>query len=763
MAKSAILGYPRIGKHRELKRTVERYWSGKIGEEELRATGRDIRRANWDTQARAGIDIIPVNDFSYYDLILDTICLTGLIPARFGGPGTSVDPATYFAMARGSADAAALELTKWFDTNYHYLVPEFDAGTPQLTGTKPFDELREATAALGRPAKPVLIGPVSFLLLGKHHTKPLAAHLGELLPVYAEVLARLRREGAEWVQIDEPTLVQDRTSEELDLYETAYRYLAEQSERPRIMLQTYFGALDGSWDAVTTLPVEGVGIDFVRSRDSLFLLNRHGFPASKTLGAGVVNGRNIWQANLEETLSLLEEIADRVDPDNIWVQPSCSLIHLPYDVALETALDPEIKSLLAFAEQRLDEVVTLTRGLNEGREAIRDALEANAQAFQVALDSARIHHGETSERVRGLTEASFQRPAPFVERIREQQASLQLPLYPTTTIGSFPQTPEVRSARARWRKGSLTDEAYAAFIREQIDEVIQQQEDVGLDVLVHGEFERTDMVEFFAEQLAGYAVTENAWVQSYGTRCVRPPIIYGDVYRPSPMTVETISYAQSRTRPPARGMLAGPATMLKGGLVREDTPRREVAYQIALALREEVGDLEAAGIRIIQIDEPALREGLPLRRAAWDECLDWGVRSFRLPSSGVLNETQIHSHMCYSEFNDIIDAIEALDADVISIENSRSNAELLQAFTNRGYGRHIGPGVYDVHSERVPTVDEIIERLKQASSVLTPEQIWVNPDCGLKTRGNAEVWPSLRNMVDAARAMREITVSNPVA
>ena len=754
MAKSSILGYPRIGKHRELKKAVEGFWSGKIGEAELEQTAREIRKAAWKAQADAGLDLIPCNDFSYYDQVLDTICLTGLIPSRYGDVGDNVDLGTYFAMARGDDEAPALELTKWFDTNYHYLVPEFDAGTPRLASTKIFDEFNEATTQLGSPAKPVLLGPVSFLLLGKHYTKSLAEHLSELLPVYREVLSRLGQAGAEWVQIDEPTLVQDRTAAELALFKTAYADLANVSGRPKLMLQTYFESLKGNWETVAALPVEGIGLDFVRTAENLMLLNRHGFPPNKVLGAGVVNGRNVWRINVEETLSLLEEIADRVEPDRIWVQSSCSLLHLPFDVELETNLDQEIKPLLAFAEQRLTEIATLTRGLNSGQEAVKSEIEQNAEMFRSALDSSRIHHRPTQERMNALTDNDFQREAPFENRIVQQQDKLKLPPYPTTTIGSFPQTREIRAARARWRKGSMSDADYRSFIAERTQDVIRHQEEIGLDVLVHGEFERTDMVEFFADQLSGYAVTEHSWVQSYGSRCVRPPIIYGDVYRPNPMTVDTITYSQSLTDRPIKGMLTGPVTMLNWAFVREDLPRSTVANQIALALRDEVVDLEKAGIGIIQIDEPALREGLPLRQEDWDGYLDWAVRSFRLASSGVEAGTQIHSHMCYSEFNDIIEAIEALDADVISIENSRSGSELLRAFIDHSYGRQIGPGVYDVHSERVPTPDEMESLLTRATNVLEPGQIWVNPDCGLKTRGNDEVWPSLEHMVKAAHALR---------
>lgn len=754
MAKSSILGYPRIGKHRELKRAVERFWSGKIDESELARTASEIRQAAWTAQNDAGLDLIPCNDFSYYDQVLDTICLTGLVPSRYGEIGDTVDLATYFAMARGDDRAPALELTKWFDTNYHYLVPEFDAGTPRLASTKIFDEFKEASEILGLPAKPVLLGPVSFLLLGKHYTKSPAEHLSELLPVYREILSRLGQAGAEWMQIDEPTLVQDRTAAELALFRTAYAELAKVPGRPKLMLQTYFESLNGNWETVTSLPVEGVGVDFVRTTENLMLLNRHGFPTNKVLGAGVVNGRNVWRINVEETLSLLEVIADRVDPDHIWVQSSCSLLHLPYDVALETSLDDEITPLLSFAEQRLTEIAILTRGLNQGRDSVSAEIEENAAMFQSALDSSRIHHRPTQERMRALTENDFQRDEPFESRIAQQQQKLKLPPYPTTTIGSYPQTREIRAARARWHKGSISDSEYRAFIAQRTEEVIRHQEQIGLDVIVHGEFERTDMVEFFADQLGGYAITEHAWVQSYGSRCVRPPIIYGDIHRPHPMTVETSTYAQSLTKRPIKGMLTGPVTMLNWSFVREDVSRSEVANQIALALRDEVADLERAGIGIIQIDEPALREGLPLRHEDWDDYLDWAVRSFRLASSGARTSTQIHSHMCYSEFNDIIEAIEALDADVISIENSRSGSELLQAFIDHRYGRQIGPGVYDVHSERVPSTDEMESLLERASGVLDPGQIWVNPDCGLKTRGNEEVWPSLEHMVKAAHALR---------
>ncbi|MDW8059715.1 MAG: 5-methyltetrahydropteroyltriglutamate--homocysteine S-methyltransferase [Thermomicrobium sp.] len=756
MAKSSVLGYPRIGKHRELKWALERYWAGESDEAALRETARAVRRAAWQVQRDAGIDLIPCNDFSLYDHVLDTICLVGLVPERFGSPEPEVSLATYFAMARGAAGVPALELTKWFDTNYHYLVPEFDGPRPRLASAKPFEEFAEATAFLGRPAKPVLLGPLSLLLLGKRHVRPLGEHLAELLPIYQEVLERLARAGAEWVQIDEPVLVQDRTEEELRLLRQAYERLGRASTRPKIMLQTYYGSLDeASWDLVTNLPVEGIGLDFVRDDGNRALLNRHGLPEDKVFGAGVVDGRNVWRTNLVEALEKLEEIAEHVSVDRIWVQPTCSLLHLPHDLRLERHLPEPVRALLAFAEQRLEELVVLTRAMNEGRHAILDELERNAEAFRVALDGLRLSRPEVRERLAALTEDDFRRASPYEIREPLQRARFQLPLFPTTTIGSFPQTPDVRRARAQWRAGKLRDEEYWAFIRERIAEAIARQEELGLDVLVHGEFERADMVEYFAERLDGFVLTEHGWVQSYGSRVVRPPIIFGDVARPAPMTVEVIRYAQSLTRKPVKGMLTGPVTILNWSFVRQDIPRREVAYQIALALRDEVQDLEAAGIGMIQIDEPALREGLPLRRAEWAEYLDWAVRAFRLASSGVRDETQIHTHMCYSEFADIVEAIDALDADVISIENSRSQGELLRVFQDYRYPRQIGPGVYDVHSARIPTVEEMVGLLEQALRSLRPEQLWVNPDCGLKTRRPEEVWPSLRNMVEAARRLRE--------
>jgi 5-methyltetrahydropteroyltriglutamate--homocysteine methyltransferase len=753
VAQTSNLGYPRIGKHRELKRVIERYWSGKTNEDDVHAVAKEIRSAAWAVQQQAGIDHIPSNDFTYYDHMLDTACLWGMVPERFNHTaGEPVSLATYSAMARGADHVAALEMTKWFDTNYHYLVPEFNGPAPRRTGNGPVDAYKEAKAQVGDAAHPVIVGPLTFVLLGKHHTGPIADHVKLLVPLYRELLADLAEAGAEWVQIDEPCLVQDRSAMELDLYSSVYGDLARSEARPKIMLQTYFGSLGANWDAVLALPVEGFGLDFVRDGGNLSDLQSKGFPEGKVLTAGVLNGRAVWKADLGKTLGLLETIAETVDRNLISVAPSCSLMFLPHDVRLESAHDADVLANLSFAEQRLDELATLAKGLTEGREAIKTELDADAARLSKLQAS---ENSTTRKRMAALTDADFRRTKPFSDRVAAQQEHINLPPYPTTTIGSFPQAPDVRSMRLKVRSGKITQDEYDRWVQGKIDELVAQQEAVGLDVLVHGEFERSDMVEYFGEHLGGFITTEHGWVQSYGSRCVRPPIIVGDVYRDHPMTVKEVVYAQSKTDKPMKGMLTGPVTILNWSFVRDDMPRSEVANQIALALRDEVADLEAAGIRIVQIDEPALREGLPLRRVQWAEYLDWAVKAFRLSAGGAAPSTQIHTHMCYSEFNDIIDSINAMDADVISIENSRSNEELLRAFTTNKYERMIGPGVYDIHSPAVPAKDEIVERLQNAANVLGSDILWVNPDCGLKTRKDEEVWPSLENMVAAARAMRE--------
>lgn len=752
MVYSNNLGYPRIGKQRELKRVIERYWSGKATEAEVVQTATELRSNALTTQHSAGIQHIPCNDFSLYDHVLDTACLWGLVPERFEhARGQSVSMQTYFAMARGNDQTVALEMTKWFDTNYHYLVPEFDAGSPYRAGNQPVERYLEARALVGGAAKPVLVGPVSFVLLGKRHTKSISDHVDELLPLYVELLTDLAGAGADWVQIDEPCLVEDRSPEERRLFERAYEVLAKAG--PRLLLQTYFGSLNDNWSTAVELPVAGIGLDFVRTPFNLRDLTARGFPADKTLAAGVVNGRGVWRSDLSAALATLETISAQVESDRLWIGPSCSLLQLPYDVQLEG--DPESEELanLAFAEQRLDEIALLTKAVNEGRSAVEDALARDHGRIE-RFRSASSQHAPTKGRVASLTAADFSRSEPIAQRLDAQARGLKLPDFPTTTIGSFPQAPDVRQMRARVHSGKITADEYTSYVHGKIDEVLSQQEEVGLDVLVHGEFERSDMVEYFAEQMAGFLKTEHGWVQSYGTRCVRPPIIIGDIHRPHAMTVDTIAYAQSRTTKPVKGMLTGSVTILNWSFAREDLPRSEIAFQIALALRDEVADLEAVGIRIVQIDEPALREGLPLVRSEWDGYLDWAIKAFRLSASVAQPATQIHSHMCYSEFNDIIAAIDNMDADVISIENSRSNEELLRAFTDFDYVGEIGPGVYDVHSARVPDVDEMVLRLENAARVLRGDVIWVNPDCGLKTRRDAEVWPSLANMVQAARKMR---------
>jgi len=759
MAIAHNLGFPPIGAGRELKRATEGYWGGKVSREQLLRTGAELRAAHWRLQRDAGLDLVPVNDFSFYDRVLDTCALVGAVPGRYGWSSGTVDLDTYFAMARGSQgkdrggrDVTAMEMTKWFDTNYHYIVPEFEPGqTFRLASTKVTDEFQEARA-VGVSAKPVLVGPVSFLLLGKARGARFdrLELLDGLLGVYAEVLGRLAAAGATWVQIDEPALVLDRTPEERSAFRTAYRVLSEQAPGLKLLLTTYFDGLRDNLDTALELPVAGLHVDLVRAPAQLdALLGR--WPAGRVLSLGVVDGRNIWKADLAAALATLERASARLGAERVWVAPSCSLLHVPVDLELERKLDPELKGWLAFAKQKLDEVVALTRALREGRRAAAAALEANARALASRRSSSRIHNPAVKRRAGAVTEKDRRRPAPYRER-RPQQ--VRLPLYPTTTIGSFPQTAEVRAARRQFLDGKTTASEYERFIQDQIQRTLKIQEDLGLDVLVHGEFERNDMVEYFGEQLQGFAFTEHGWVQSYGSRYVKPPIIYGDVWRPKPMTVRWSTFAQAHTDRPVKGMLTGPVTILQWSFVRDDQPRSETAQQLALAISDEVLDLERAGIRIIQIDEPALREGLPLRRADWGGYLDWAVNAFRLATSRVQDATQIHTHMCYSEFNDVIRVIERMDADVISIENARSGSELLEAFRGYKYPNEIGPGVYDIHSPRVPATEEIAAALERVREVLEDRQIWVNPDCGLKTRGWDETLAALQHVVEAARRLR---------
>ena len=756
------LGFPTLGANRELKRVTEGYWSGKVPRAALLQTGAELRAAHWRLQRDAGVDLIPSNDFSYYDRVLDTCAMAGAVPARYGWAGGPLDLDTSFAMARGvqsgGRDVTAMEMTKWFDTNYHYIVPEFEPGqTFRLASSKVIDEFNEAKA-LGFHTKPVLIGPVTLLLLGKTRGEGAARFdrlelLEALLPVYGDVLARLAAAGATWVQLDEPCLALDRTTAELAAYARAYRFLAERAPQLQLLVATYFAGLDDNLATARDLPVAGLHVDLVRAGGAQLDQLLKAWPKGRVLSLGVIDGRNIWRADLAAALGLLERARERIGADDLWVAPSCSLLHVPVDLDLERRLDAELKSWLAFAKQKLAEVATLARAVRDGRAAVAAELEANARLIAGRRSSRRIHEPAVKQRAAGVSEKDMRRASPHAARRKRQ---LRLPLFPTTTIGSFPQTAEVRAARKKLHDGKLTPQEYDAFIADQIARTLKLQEELGLDVLVHGEFERNDMVEYFGEQLQGFAFTEHGWVQSYGTRYVKPPLIYGDVSRPKPMTVRWSTYAQSRTSKPVKGMLTGPVTILQWSFVRDDQPRAETAKQLALAIRDEVKDLEAAGIRVIQIDEPALREGLPLRRAEWPAYLDWAVNAFRLATSSVSDATQIHTHMCYSEFNDVIRVIEKMDADVISIENARSGSELLEAFKEYKYPNEIGPGVYDIHSPRVPSAAEIGAALKRMQGVLNDRQIWVNPDCGLKTRGWEETLQALRHMVQAARQLRPV-------
>ena len=756
MITTANLGYPRFGAKRELKRALESFWASKSSAEQLAEAGRQLRRTHWQIQQQAGIDIIPSNDFSFYDGVLDTIAMLGAVPARYGWTDERVDFATYFAMARGrqqeGVDLPAMEMTKWFDTNYHYIVPEFTAEqTFRLGSTKPVDEFLEARA-LGIHTRPVLIGPVSFLLLGKSAAGlDQLSLLSDILPIYREMLQRLAAAGADWVQFDEPCLVLDLDSRADTAYEFAYNELAATSSL-KLMLTTYFGALRENLGTVLQLPVAGVHVDLVRSPEQLGEILSY-FPADKTLSLGVVDGRNIWRTDLDAALTLSQPALDKLGLERLQLAPSCSLLYTPHDLDLEPALDAELRSWLAFARQKLDELTLLKRAINEGEAAVTTELEMTRTALAGRRTSQRTQNPALRQRMAGLTPEMLQRQHVYPIRQTLQQERLKLPSLPTTTIGSFPQTQAVRAKRNDFRAGRISEAEYNQFLQAQTADAVRRQEDLGLDVLVHGEFERTDMVEYFGEQLTGIAFTVNGWVQSYGSRGVRPPIIFGYVARPAPMTVAWTTYAQSLTDRPMKGMLTGPVTILEWSFVRDDQPRAETCRQIALAIRDEVLELEAAGIAVIQVDEPALREGLPLRRSEWHDYLRWAVDCFRLSTAGVRDETQIHTHMCYAEFNDIIEAIGELDADVISIESSRSKMELLDAFADYHYPNAIGPGVYDIHSPRVPTQSEMVELLSRAAQTIASPQLWVNPDCGLKTRRWEEVVPALQAMVAAAQTV----------
>jgi 5-methyltetrahydropteroyltriglutamate--homocysteine methyltransferase len=756
MILSANLGFPRIGSHRELKQALESYWSGATGAEELLRTAQFLRARHWFTQQKAGIDHIPSNDFSLYDQMLDTIAMLGAVPPRFGHQGGEVPLALYFAMARGAKDAPAMEMTKWFDTNYHYIVPELTADMDlRLSTHKALEDYKEAKF-LGIDTRPVLIGPVTFLKLAKMRDGSKRwALLPRLLAVYRAVLVSLAQAGAEWVQIDEPVLVSDLDDAARAALKAAYAALADVPVK--IMLATYFGAMGDNLPALAGLPVQGVHVDLVRAPGQLEAVCQ-ALPRDTLLSLGVVNGRNIWKTALTDAERLIEQARD-LHGEALMIAPSCSLLHVPVDLGIETKLDAELKDWLAFAVQKLDEVAALARAANGERDS-RYFLD-NARALGTRATSPRIHDPAVKARLAAVTPQMAERAPAFQERIALQQSLLKLPLLPTTSIGSLPQTRDLRDVRARFRKGEIDQASYEKVLEEKTAEAMRWQDEIGIDVPVHGEFERNDMVEYFGEQLSGFAFTERAWVQSYGSRCVKPPIIYGDVSRPRPMTLQWTKIAQRYTKKPVKGMLTGPVTILQWSFVRDDQPRRDTCRQIALAIRDEVMDLEKAGVKLIQIDEAALREGLPIRAKEWQAYLDWAVEAFRLAASGVGATTQIHTHMCYSEFNDIIDAVAAMDADVISIETSRSAMELLEAFANFSYPNDIGPGVYDIHSPRVPSQQEMEALLEKALTVLKPQQLWVNPDCGLKTRGWAEVKPALVSMVAAAKAVRGRLAEQP--
>lgn len=769
-----LLGYPRIGERRELKKATESFWQGKLDEAALEMAGQRLRLLNWEKQRAAGIDLVPCNDFSFYDQMLDLSCLVGNVPARFGWDGGPVPLELRFAMARGerngehgdcgcgAAPAFACEMTKWFDTNYHYIVPEFSAATRfRLADDKIFREFAEAKA-LGLNPKPVLIGPATYLSLGKVQDSgnpdlDRYSLLDGLVTVYEEVLRRLAAQGAEWVQIDEPIFSLDLDARQRDAVVESWARLAKAAPGLKLLVANYFGALEENLPLFLSLPADAHHVDLVRGAGELDeLLER--VPDGKILSLGVVDGRNIWKNDFDASLELLRRALARLGPERLWLAPSCSLLHSPVTLAHEAKLDAGLKDWLAFSDEKLAEIALL-RGLLDGS-VQGSLLEENRASRAARQASALIHRGDVKARVAEVRPGDAARHAPFAERQRLQREKLALPEFPTTTIGSFPQTAEVRAMRARWKRGEIGAAEYEAYLESETRNCVAFQDGIGIDMPVHGEFERNDMVEYFGEQLDGFAFTENGWVQSYGTRCVKPPVIFGDVSRPAPMTVRWSTYAQSLTARPMKGMLTGPVTILQWSFVRDDQPRSETARQIALAIRDEVLDLEAAGLAAIQIDEPALREGLPLRRRGWEAYLDWAVDAFRLCSSGVRDETQIHTHMCYSEFNDIIAAIAAMDADVITIETSRSNMELLDVFVDFRYPNEIGPGVYDIHSPRVPSVEEMERLMRRAEEVIPRGQLWINPDCGLKTRGWPEVKAALANMVAVATRLRAERAGN---
>lgn len=748
------LGFPRVGLKRELKKAQESYWAGNSTQEELLNVGRELRARHWQQQQQAGVDLVPVGDFAWYDHVLTTSLLLGNVPERHQNADGSIDLDTLFRIGRGRAPtgkpAAAAEMTKWFNTNYHYMVPEFQQGQQfKLGWTQLLEEVDEALA-LGHKIKPVLLGPVTYLWLGKVKGEQFdrLSLLKDILPVYQQVLAELAQRGIEWVQIDEPALVLELPPEWLAAFQPAYQALQGQV---KLLLTTYFDSIGHNLDTIRTLPVQGLHVDVVAGQDDIDSLNAQ-LPKEWLLSLGVINGRNVWRADLSRWFERLQPL---VNSRPLWIGSSCSLLHSPIDLSEETRLDAEVKSWFAFALQKCAELALLTQALNAPTEAKLAELAAYSAPIRARQASSRVHNTQVEQRLAAITAQDIERQLPYEARAETQRKRFNLPSWPTTTIGSFPQTTEIRGLRLDFKQGRLDGKNYRTGISEHIKQAIAEQERLGLDVLVHGEAERNDMVEYFGEHLDGFVFTQNGWVQSYGSRCVKPPVIIGDISRPEAITVEWAKYAQSLTDKPVKGMLTGPVTILCWSFPREDVSRETIAKQIALALRDEVEDLEKAGIGIIQIDEPALREGLPLRRADWQAYLQWAVDAFKLNAAVAQNDTQIHTHMCYCEFNDIMDSIAALDADVITIETSRSDMELLESFEDFAYPNEIGPGVYDIHSPNVPSVEWIEALLRKAAQRIPAQRLWVNPDCGLKTRGWPETRQALANMVLAAQRLRE--------
>ena len=752
---STVVGYPYIGEQREWKRIVESYWKKEISEQQCEEQMKVLRKSQITRQRNLGLDLVTVGDFTYYDRMLDLAVMFNLIPSRYESLGDVTNLEHYYAMARGTDHVIASEMTKWFNTNYHYIVPEYEGQKLTLKKNKILTYYLEAKD-LGFNAKPTLIGPYTFADLSKgYNEKSRAAFIVALIPLYAQVLNELVEAGAQWIQLEEPSLTKNLSKQEVQLIEEIYKQLAESVPAAKLMVQTYFEALT-SYETLVHLPVAGIGLDFVHGKKENYqALRKYGFPTNKVLSIGIINGRDIWRANLAETLSGVKAIMQLSEAKNVWLSSSCSLQHVPVTTKSEQNVDPVLLNTLAFANEKIEEIVAVSGYLQTG-----SWKKANSVAISMqAIEALATHPVRKNERVDALMKAvkadDFKRPAPFEARQKIQKESLQLPDFPTTTIGSFPQSSAVKKNRAAWRKNELSHEQYEFFVKEETARWIAIQEEIGLDVFVHGEFERTDMVEYFGEKLTGFAFTQYAWVVSYGSRCVKPPIIYGDVEWTETMTVKEVAEAQQLTDNYVKGMLTGPVTILNWSFVRNDIPRAAVAYQIGLALRQEIDALEQAGIRIIQVDEPALREGLPIRQENWEDYLQWAVNSFKLATSAVQNDTQIHTHMCYCEFNDFIAPIRALDADVISLETSRSHGELIASLKENPYEFGIGLGVYDIHSPRVPSIEEMTHILKESLAVIPKEQFWVNPDCGLKTRQEPETIAALENMVKAAKALRE--------